>query len=505
MHAMRSIAVFVIAVKLGILWLAGQQYGYMSDELYFLDAARHLAAGYVDYPPLIAWLAAALQAGGLDSVVALRSCATLIGIGVTLFGVDLVRVIGGGAFSRWLTALVLLFAPGFLSVQSMFTMNALDQLWWVAAFWLTAQYLRTEQPRWLLWLGLVIGLGVLTKLSILALAAALPLAFLVWDRRVFICPSAWLGAAVAVLVAAPFLVWQWANNWPFLDFISAYNSTPPKALVLQNPVLGMLLTMNPAYALIWGPGAISLLLANDRAQRVLGTAAWLCLALFVLAGVKFYFAVPVFALFTVGGALLWERWSRGGWQRSLRIALLVTALSGLMSVPMAAPVLAPERLQQVADFLRDGEQGLPGEQPAELERYFPHFAEMRGWPELVSLVSEVWTGLEPRQRNGTILFGSFYGHSAALNQLDAANVLPPAYGRHMSYHLWSRDLVYRQALFVGFESGELEALFGVVELRGRLQCEGCMSREQGLAVHYVADPLLPLDEIRVRLKRYDFF
>ena len=146
-----ALILFVVVVKLAILALAGERYGYMSDELYFLDAGRHLAAGYVDFPPLIAWLCAALEAIGLGSVLGLRLVATLLGIAVTLVAVDLCRMLGGDSLSRWCTALVFLFAPGFLAVQSILTMNGLDQLWWMLAFWATARFLVTDDSRNLLW------------------------------------------------------------------------------------------------------------------------------------------------------------------------------------------------------------------------------------------------------------------------------------------------------------------------------------------------------------------
>ncbi len=37
--------------------LVSGNYGYFRDELYYIEAGRHLAFGYVDFPPLIALLA----------------------------------------------------------------------------------------------------------------------------------------------------------------------------------------------------------------------------------------------------------------------------------------------------------------------------------------------------------------------------------------------------------------------------------------------------------------
>ncbi|RMF94883.1 MAG: hypothetical protein D6727_11910 [Gammaproteobacteria bacterium] len=502
-RALRAPLLCALLLRLGILALAGEQYGYMSDELYFLDAGRHLDFGYVDFPPLIAWLAALLEALQLDSILALRATAGLLGVGVTAAGLLLCQVLGGGRLACWLVALLLSLAPGFLAVQSIFTMNVLDQLWWLLAFLLLARYLQLGDDRLLYALGGVLGLGLLSKLSILALCLTIPLVLLLFDRRVFGRPAIWLAAGFALLLAAPFIAWQVANDFPFLDFVRAYNSSSPKAMVLERPLLGLLLTMNPVYAPFWGAGAVACLLARDRALRALGLAAWACLVLFVAAGVKFYFAVPLFGLFCVAGALAWERWTAAA--ARLRPALLLLAASGIAAVPSAAPVLPPAQLQRLADFLRDGEQGQKLAQPASLERYFPHFAEMHGWPELVALTAAVWRSLRPEQRRDAVLMASHYGQAGALNQLGPPQGLPPALGRHMSYHLWSAGADYRRGLFVGFDRAELAGLFETVELRGRLQCQRCMAREQGLAVYYVDRPRMSPEAIRQRLRRYDFF
>src|SRR3981081_122339 len=39
-----------------VLMSTNGQYGYFRDELYYIAASDHLAAGYVDFAPLIAWI-----------------------------------------------------------------------------------------------------------------------------------------------------------------------------------------------------------------------------------------------------------------------------------------------------------------------------------------------------------------------------------------------------------------------------------------------------------------
>ncbi|MFW2403943.1 MAG: ArnT family glycosyltransferase [Gammaproteobacteria bacterium] len=494
---------FCLAAK-GLLYSFGAaNYGYLSDELYFLDAGAHPAFGYVDFPPLIAWLAAGVQAVLGDSLWALRLLPALAGFGVTWLSVELCRVLGGRGFAQWATAVIVLFAPGFVSIQAIFTMNVFDQLWWALALWLTARYLTAGDRRDMYWLGVVLGLGVMTKLSILALCMALPIALLLWYPAVFRRAEFWLAILIAVLIAMPFGIWQAANGFPFLEFVSAYGGEPPQAMVLQNPVVGLFITMNPIFALVWMPGIVAALLAADRRLRLLGTVALLCIALFVLAGVKFYFAVPVFIVFIVAGALFWETSLAA--RPVARGLLLVTLLTGFTSVPTAAPILPIERVQQIANFIRDGQQGFPGKEAAELEPLFPHFAEMHGWPELVALTSEVYADLSDHERARTTLVAAYYGQAGALNQLDDADALPEAYSGHMSYDLWNRDADLERVVFVGFERADIADLYSAIEALGELDCRYCMSREDGLKVYLAEGLRVAPDEVRDRIRRYYFF
>ena len=491
------------AIKLTVFAIAGRAYGYLSDELYFLDAAERLALGYVDFPPAIAWLMAALTGLFGQDLLVLRGFACLIGIAVTLVSVDIVRLLGGRRTAEWLTAFVVLFAPAFLSVQSILTMNVLDQLWWVLGFWLLIRYLQDEQPEHMFALGAVFGLALLTKLAIPAWFLGLAAAVLIYARHLLGRREVWLAVGLMLLLVSPFLYWQASNDWLFIDFISAYNAEAPEAMVIDQPVFGLIATMNPPFLLIWLPGLIYGLIARDPIIRLLGTAAVVCLVIFMLAGVKFYFATPLFVLFTAFGALLWERWlaHRGAVRRGFVVSM---AFSGVFSVPIAAPVLPPLMLQQAADFIRDGEQGVPGDTPAPMGRYFPHFAEMHAWPELTAAVRDQFDALPDHERGQVTLLAAFFGQAGALNQLDDDR-LPTTYSGHVNYHLWNEAADFTDVLAVGYELELLELLYADVTVLRRFTCERCMARENGLIIARAQEPRLSNQEIRDRIKRFYFF
>jgi len=59
-----AVVVYVALVRIILYGFAGHNYGYFRDELYYLACGEHPAWGYVDQPPLIAWIAWLLQHSG---------------------------------------------------------------------------------------------------------------------------------------------------------------------------------------------------------------------------------------------------------------------------------------------------------------------------------------------------------------------------------------------------------------------------------------------------------
>jgi len=179
----------------------------------------------------------------------------------------------------------------------------------------------------------------------------------------------------------------------------------------------------------------------------------------------------------------------------------------LQAGPFAADALlaAEAMLQQMADFIRDGEQGFPGEDPAPVGRYFPHFAEMHGWPELTRAVIAQYEAIPATARERVTIAAAYFGQAGALNQLDTDDRLPHVHSGHMNYYLWSAGVDFSEVLFVGFTPAELAGLYTDLEVVGRFYCDRCMSRENGLYIIHARAPAVDSDAVRRHIKRYYFF
>ena len=92
-------------------------YGYMRDELYFIEAGKHLDWGYVDIGPLTIWMGRLSRELMGDSPFALRFFPALAGaLTIVIVGL-MVREFGGGRFAQALAALAVLVAPIWLLGQ----------------------------------------------------------------------------------------------------------------------------------------------------------------------------------------------------------------------------------------------------------------------------------------------------------------------------------------------------------------------------------------------------
>jgi len=79
---------------------------------------------------------------------------------------------------------------------------------------------KREEPRYWLWFGIVAGIGMQEKYSIAVLGFGIIVGLLLTEhRRVFWNKWIWIGGAAAFLIFLPNLIWNIANDWPFVQLM----------------------------------------------------------------------------------------------------------------------------------------------------------------------------------------------------------------------------------------------------------------------------------------------
>jgi 4-amino-4-deoxy-L-arabinose transferase-like glycosyltransferase len=171
------------AFRLLLHTLTNGQYGFHRDELATLDDARHLAWGYVAYPPfapLVARLALEMFGSAPAAVrffTALAQCIAMVVAGL------MARELGGGRWAQVVTALAVAVSPVSMSAGHLFQYVSFDFLWAVVTVYFVIRLLNSGNTRWWLAIGAAIGLGLMTRYTIAWLVAGLAVGFLLTPAR----------------------------------------------------------------------------------------------------------------------------------------------------------------------------------------------------------------------------------------------------------------------------------------------------------------------------------
>ena len=435
--------VYIIAISYFALHLlTSTRYGYFRDALYYLACSEHPAFGYVDQPPLIAWLGWFARHTLGTSLPALIFWPALAGAGRIIFTAVFARELGAGRFGTVLAA-ALAATPGvWWIIDHQFAMNCLEPLLWGGLAYVVLRLIKTQNPKLWLAFGAIAGVGLLNKYSLVIFAAALLVGLsLTHQRKILFTPWILAGGTIAFLIFSPNLIWNIQNHWPFLELMHNVRATgkdvvlPPGKYLLQQ-----VLMMNPVSFPFWFGGLLFLLFSRDaRITRPLGCTFVITIAFFMITHGKDYYAAPAYVMLLAAGALATERLlasttlaPRRTLLKAVCFVWLILGVAPLL--PLVLPVLPIET------FLRY-QSHLPFEVP-KTERSFvgetlpQYYADEFPWPGMVEAVARVYHSLTPEEQQRTAIFANNYGQAAAVDFFGPQYGLPKAISGHQNYFLW---------------------------------------------------------------------
>src|SRR6184192_1318214 len=120
----------------------------------------------------------------------------------------------------------------FVGANILFQTVSFDELVWALACLLFIRLLRGADPKEWLLLGLVFGIGLETKYTVVGLGIAILIGLLA-------TPWPWLGFGIAILLLGPNLIWQAGHNWDSVAYTIQHRGATdgPIAYVLQQLLL----------------------------------------------------------------------------------------------------------------------------------------------------------------------------------------------------------------------------------------------------------------------------
>lgn len=429
------------------------RYGYHRDELYFLEAGRHLAWGYPDQPPFVPLLARLMDGLAPGSVTALRLPSAIVAAVIVPLTALLARQLGGEPVAQLLAAASIAVSAILLGAGHTLNTTTFDLLAWTAILLLVVVILRDGDER--LWpaVGILAGAGLLDDALVAFLIAALLGGIAIsGPRRAFGSPWLWAGGAIAAGMWAPYLAWQARHGWPELTVSrgianGASGSSTPRWLFLPEQLVIVSVLLAP----VWIAGLVRLFRAPElRFARPIGWGYALLAMVFLIAGGKAYYLAGVYPVLLAAGAQPTLSWIRRGRRKLRRVAFaLALASSAVLSAAITLPV-TPVRKLHSTGFEYD-------------------IGETVGWPTYVREIATAWNRLPTSVRRRATILTSNYGEAGAVDRYGPALGLPAAYSGHMGFWYWGPPPATATAVLgVGFDPGYLERFFDSVRLVSRL-------------------------------------
>jgi dolichol-phosphate mannosyltransferase len=283
------------------------------EEAYYWTYSKHLALGYFDHPPMIAWTVAIGTTLFGDTALGVRFMTFVLWVG----SAGLLFLIGQMWFSRrvgLMATLLYTILPIYVGAGLIVTPDASLLFFWLATLYLISKALHSGRGGYWLLAGVTFGGALLCKYYTLLIAPSL-LWFLLlspkhrhWLRR----PEPWLALPIALAVFSPVIIWNAQHEWASFLFQST-RTAGQQSKALRNMLLFWLVqlaVLTPLLFALLGGAAVRGIrrgwLQHDDRWNFVASFSWPLFFLFAAASLKTQIHVnwtaPAFLSLTLGAA-----------------------------------------------------------------------------------------------------------------------------------------------------------------------------------------------------------
>jgi dolichol-phosphate mannosyltransferase len=386
--------VIVYSIALRIAYMPSPNL--ISEEAYYWNYAQHLDWGYLDHPPMVAWI---IKLGSMvlgNTEIGVRIGAMVCWLVAAGFGYGFARELLGRRTAVGVV-LVMSVLPFFFGIGCIMTPDApLTACWAGALFFLSRALLRERPGAWVA-AGVCIGLGMLSKYTIGLLVPATVL-FVLTDRRSrrwLARPQPYIACIVAAVLFSPVVYWNATHNWASFVFQTARRMNEAPIFSLHTLLGEIMLLLTPTVL----AGAAAVLIARPLlGMRFARTAFTQRTRLFLLAFTLTPLAVVTVFSLTHEPKLNWTGptwlavlpfavWAMAPAQKD-RCGAFVSAIRRLWMPTIISMMLL---LGAVFHFLALGFPGIP---------YPRHISDIAGWKDLQRQIAGIESAT--RAQTGTM-------------------------------------------------------------------------------------------------------
>ncbi len=358
----RELAIGLVAYAFALRLVYMGSVELLPEEAYYWNYSRHLDIGYLDHPPLVAWLIRLGTSVFGQSQFGVRIGALCCAVVTSVFTYRLARNLFGEASALAALVLAQILPFFFLSGLLMTPDAGLTAAWAASLYYLERALVGGRPSAW--WrAGISMGIGMISKYSIGLLAPVILLFVLKdgqsrqwWRRR-----EPYVAALLALAIFSPVIVWNAQHDWASFAFQTSRRLAETPRFALHKLIASSLVLITPTGVLAVAAsfigasraGALAAA-AGDFARRTLFTSAAILVPLSVFAifslrhevkldwtGAPWTAALPVMGsgMAAAGVGLKGVRsWVHAAWPATLVATLLICA-AGLHYLTLGLPGL----------------------------------------------------------------------------------------------------------------------------------------------------------------------
>lgn len=430
----KIIVLFFCLIKLFLHLIADSHSGFQGDELLHIETGKHLAFGFMEFPPLIGVIAFIQNLFHSNSIFIHHLFPHIATILILIYLAKTTIELGGKNKAVFLVLLAIIIAPGFGRSQQLFQPVVFSQLFWVLGFYQLARFVKYLDKKSLFYLTVFCILGFLTKYdSIFFLFGLSALLLFKRTRTALIKHKFWTHILVFFICIIPNIIWQYMNDFPLLQMTNRLYETQLDKISRLDNMMNLLIAMNPITSLFLIIPALFFLFKTKN-RIVFKTLSIAIIASFLLLfynNGKGYYFYPIVLTLLPFGAIFWEQivFIKRKW---VLYPITVLMLVGAVLIPFRMPVYSFNRyLEKVYPYEEKEVKG--GEFGVKYDEYYTQ----KKWKTTMQNLQSVYKSLPEDEKQDCFIWGKHYGQAGAVNLYGRSNNLPKAFSYHGSFYSWT--------------------------------------------------------------------
>lgn len=442
---------FCIA-KLALHLIADFNSGFQGDELLHIETGNHPAFGYMEFPPLIGWLAYVQNLFQSQSVFVQHIFSHIASLLIIIIVAKTTIELGGKNKAVFIVLLCMIIAPAFGRSQQLFQPVVFSQFFWMLSFYQLVRFVKAPGNKTLLYLTISLAFGFLAKYDIIFFIAGLSGLILFRQTQALIISKSFLKCMLLFFVlVVPNLIWQYQHQFPVLQMFSRLYETQLDKLSAATVIKDLVISLNPLTAVFWIAGALYMF--NNRNKTIYRPVAipiFISVCFLALSKSKAYYFYPCMICLMIFGSIWFEQQilSFRKWIMYPAAALLLT--SGFILVPFGLAVMPLESFIKFAHLKKED---------GHYQVHYQEYYTKEKWENTLTQIKSVYDSLPTQEKQTCLIWGKHYSQAGIVNLYRQQYGLPKAISYHGSFYLWvPREGVMPQTI-IAFTNGEASINF----------------------------------------------